>query len=304
MTGLDQLERSLKAADPVGAGGDPEPDLIQQAQAIMDHDPTARPVALRRRRRRLAPLVAAAGVLAMAIAVAFAVLPNSGDTGLPRPVAAFANQLDERKGVLHLRTAPERPLPEPGLPDLPDMGFADEVWLDLGGSGWRSVRTIYRGPDKGDTNENYADERGVHAVRHSEHSVVPPERLKSDYLRDPWANGVIAEPLELVRNGQLEVVGDETINGTPAYVVVVKRNDPKVVPETGDDLSNVRIYIAKDDGALLRVQFRWRMGIWDPRKPDDQQSYSMRTVVRDYPVYEILAPTPENLALTRPPADR
>lgn len=310
MTELDQLERSLRAADPVGAGDEPPPDLIVQAQAIMDRDRPARPLPVRRR-RRLVPLAATAGALAVGIAVAFAVLPGSERTGLPRPVAAFAQQLDERRGVLHLRMSGDRALPEPGLPDLPDPGIEDEIWLDLGGTGWRHVRTITTGSVKGGTVEQYADERGVHLVPHGDlpecagdrprrgsACFVPtqsPEDAWQDYLHKP-VSGVIAEPSELVRSGQLEIVGEETINGRPAYVVAVKRNRPAIVPDT-DDPRNARIYIAKDDGDLLRVRFRMRAGITEDETP-------MRTFVRDYPLYEILPSTPENLALIRPPASR
>jgi hypothetical protein len=129
--------------------------------------------------------------------------------------------------------------------------------------------------------------------------LVPqtPDRLKPDYLRNPWVGNVIVDPMDLVRSGQLEVVGEETINGRPAYVVVVRRNEPKVAPDTGDGISDFRLYIAKDDGDLLRVQYRTHAGA-------TEKDFPIRTFVRDYPVYEVLAPTPENLALIRPHAGR
>ena len=81
----------------------------------------------------------------------------------------------------------------------------------------------------------------------------------------PWRAAVVVDPVRLVREGRLTVVGEATVRGRPAHLVVV---DP-------DPSINTRFYIARDDGDLLRITHR------------RERAGRLRTVVQDYLVYEV-----------------
>jgi hypothetical protein len=150
------------------------------------------------------------------------------------------------------------------MSDLPPSGWSDEVWLDLGGSGWRAARTTGDGGF-----EQVADERGISTYARGglvDHDAADGEA--PDYLMRPWRAGVVVDPVRLVREGRLEVVSEAQVEGRPAYLVVV---DP-------DPSQNTRLYIAQDDGTLLRLTHR------------RERRGRVRMVVQDYSVFEVGGP--------------
>ena len=91
----------------------------------------------------------------------------------------------------------------------------------------------------------------------------------------PWRAGVVVDPVRLVREGRLEVVSEAEVDGRPAHLVVV---DP-------DPSQNTRLYIAQDDGTLLRLTHR------------RERRGRLRMVVQDYVVFEVGGRRPQlNLA--------
>jgi hypothetical protein len=202
------------------------------------------------------------------VAVGLAVLsPRDGPRDrLPAPVEAFESRLEAAHGTLHVVTDEIRVAPEPGLPDLPPAGFSDEVWLDLGGGGWRAHRTTRDGGL-----QQLADERGIHTFTRDGRSALRPAP-SSDFLLRPWVEGAVVDPVRLVRGSELRVTGEETVRGQAAYVV---EPDP---PE------GIRMYVARDDGKLLRVTQRRR------------RADRMRTEVQDYLVFEVRVEPPRSLA--------
>jgi hypothetical protein len=168
--------------------------------------------------------------------------------------------------VLHVVTDEVRIQPEPGLPDLPPAGFSDEIWLDLGGRGWSAHRTTRDGGL-----QQVADARGIRTFTRDGRSELHALRSR-DYLMRPWVEGAVVDPVRLVRERPLRVTGEDSVGGQAAYVV-------EPVPAEG-----VRLYVAKEDGELLRVTQRRRRG------------GRMRTEVQDYLVFELRVPPPRNLA--------
>ena len=90
----------------------------------------------------------------------------------------------------------------------------------------------------------------------------------------PWRAGIVVDPVRLVREGRLQVVGTGTVRGRPAHLVTV---DP------GPSL-NTLVYVAPDDGDLLRVRHR------------RERAGRLRTIVQDYLVFEVERRGPPNLA--------
>jgi hypothetical protein len=193
-----------------------------------------------------------------------------GGVELPEAVESFEDQLEAQRGVLHVVTEEIRVVSEPNMPDLPPAGWSDEVWLDLGGSGWRAQRTTGDGGF-----EQIADARGVRTYARGglvDHDAADGEA--PDFLMRPWRAGMVLDPVRLVREGRLEVVSEAKVDGRPAYLVVV---DP-------DPSQNTRLYIAQDDGALLRLTHR------------RERAGRLRMVVQDYAVFEVERRGPPNLA--------
>jgi hypothetical protein len=193
-----------------------------------------------------------------------AVFAGCGGSDLPGPVESFERELEATHGVLHVVTEQIRVVSEPNMPDLPPSGWSDEVWLDLGGSGWRAQRTTGDGGF-----EQIADERGIRTYARGglvDHDAADGEA--ADYLMRPWRAGVVLDPVRLVREGRLEVVSEARVEGRPAYLVVV---DP-------DPSQNTRLYIARDDGTLLRLTHR------------RERRGRVRMVVQDYAVFEVGGP--------------
>jgi len=189
---------------------------------------------------------------------------------LPRSVEAFEEGLEARSGVLHVVTDEIRVVPEPNMPDLPPAGWSDEVWLDLGGSGWRAQRTTRDGGF-----EQVADARGVATYARGglvDHDSADGEA--PDFLMRPWRAGIVLDPVRVVREGRLDVVSEAEVDGRPAYLVVV---DP-------DPSRSTRLYIAQDDGTLLRLTHR------------RERRGRVRMVVQDYAVFEVERRGPPNLA--------
>jgi hypothetical protein len=184
-----------------------------------------------------------------------------GGSGLPDAVQSFERELEATHGVLHVVTEEIRVVPEPNMPDLPPSGWSDEVWLDLGGSGWRAKRTTRDGGF-----EQVADERGVRTyTRGGFVGFDSAEGEDPDFLMRPWRAGVVVDPVRLVREGRLEVVAEAEVGGRPAYLVVV---DP-------DPSRNTRLYVAQDDGSLLRLTHR------------RERAGRVRMIVQDYAVFEV-----------------
>jgi hypothetical protein len=207
---------------------------------------------------------------AVALAVLLALTGCARDDDeLPTSVQAFERRLEAPRGVLHVVTDELRVLPEARAPDLPPGGWTDEIWLDLGGSGWRAHRTTRDGGFL-----QIADERGVRTYTRfgfTGHNAAKAEH--PDFLMRPWRAGVVVDPVALVREGHLSVVGRATIRGRPAYITVV---DP-------DPSRNTRLYIARDDGDLLRILHR------------TERAGRERTIVQDYLVFEVGGQRPRNL---------
>jgi hypothetical protein len=192
------------------------------------------------------------------------VFAGCGGSDLPDAVESFERELEATDGVLHVVTEQIRVVSEPNMPDLPPSGWSDEVWLDLGGSGWRAARTTGDGGF-----EQIADERGIRTYARGglvDHDAADGEA--PDYLMRPWLAGVVLDPVRLVREGRLEVVAEANVAGRPAYLVVV---DP-------DPSQNTRLYIAQDDGTLLRLTHR------------RERRGRVRMVVQDYAVFEVGGP--------------
>jgi len=213
-------------------------------------------------------------VLPLAAVLALTGCGGSGDD-LPQAVEAFERRLEASRGVLHVVTDELRVLSEPRAPDLPPGGWSEEVWLDLGGRGWRAHRTSRHGGLL-----QVADERGIRTATRSGFTGSDGAlREDPDYLMRPWRTSLVIDPVRLVREGRLTVVGRATVRDRPAHLVIV---DP-------DPARNTRLYIARDDGDLLRIVHR------------AERSGRLRTIVRDFLLYEVTGQGPPNLAelLTR-----
>ena len=207
--------------------------------------------------------------LAVALLLLLAGCGGSGDD-LPDAVQSFERNLEAPRGVLHVVTEEIRVVSEPNMPDLPPSGWTDEVWLDLGGSGWRAHRTTRDGGF-----EQVADERGVRTYVRGDHVALDSaEGEAPDFLMRPWRAGVVVDPVRLVRDGRLRLVAEAEVEGRAAYLVVV---DP-------DPSQNTRLYVAQDDGTLLRLTHR------------RERAGRMRMVVQDYAVFEVGVRPQLNLA--------
>jgi hypothetical protein len=206
----------------------------------------------------------------LAVAVLVVLAGCGGGDELPESVRTFEQRLEAPRGVLHVVTEEIRVVPEPNMPDLPLGGWSDEVWLDLAGSGWRAHRTTRDGGF-----EQVADEQGVRTYARG--GLVGRDAAAGedpDFLMRPWRAGVVVDPVRLVREGRLEVVSEAEVDGRPAYLAVV---DP-------DPSQNTRLYIAQDDGTLLRLTHR------------RERRGRLRMVVQDYVVFEVDRGGPPNLA--------
>ena len=192
------------------------------------------------------------------------VFAGCGGSDQPDAVRSFERDLEATHGVLHVVTEEIRVVPEPNMPNLPPSGWTDEVWLDLGGAGWRAHRTTRDGGF-----EQVADARGVTTYTHGRYvGFDSAEGEDPAYLMRPWRAGVVLDPVQLVREGRLEVVAEAEVGGRPAYLAVV---DP-------DPSQSTRLYIAQDDGSLLRLTHR------------RERRGRLRMVVQDYAVFEVGGP--------------
>lgn len=207
-------------------------------------------------------------VVALALLLAVAGC-GSREEEMPDAVAAFERRLEAPSGTLHVVTDELRALPEPRSPDPPPAGWSDEVWLDLGGGGWRAHRITRDGGFL-----QIADERGIRTYTRfgfTDHDGADGEH--PEYLMRPWRAAPVVDPVRLVRQGRLSVVGRATIRDRPAHLVVVEP-DPTL---------STRLYVARDDGDLLRIAHRSE---WGGR---------MRTIVQDYVLFEVTGQRPRNL---------
>lgn len=205
----------------------------------------------------------------VATALALAVAGCGGrDDELPAAVAALERQLEAPRGVLHVVTDELRVVSEPRMPDLPPGGWSDEVWLDLGGHGWRAQRTTRDGGF-----EQVADERGVRTFARGGY-VGMHGGDDADFLMRPWRAASVIDPVRVVREGELTVVGRATVRDRPAYIVVV----------APDPALNTRLYVARDDGDLLRITHR------------RERAGRLRTIVQDYVLFEVIVRRPRSVA--------
>ena len=208
-------------------------------------------------------------VVPLAVILALTGCGDGVDDGLPASVEAFEQRLEAPRGVLHVVTDEVRVLPEPRAPDLPPGGWRDEVWLDLGGAGWRAHRITRDGGFL-----QIADERGVRTyTRWGFTGRNPAGHEHPDFLMRPWRAAVVVDPVGLVREGRLTAVGRATIRGRAAHIAVVEP----------DPSQNTRLYIARDDGDLLRILHR------------RVRAGRMRTIVQDYLLFEVAGQRPRNL---------
>ncbi len=189
---------------------------------------------------------------------------------LPDGVETLEQRLEASNGVLHVVTDRLRVVSEDRMPDLPRGGWSDEIWLDLGGAGWRAHRTTGDGGF-----EQVADARGVRTyVRGTFAGLDTADGEAPDFLLRPWRAGIVVDPVRAVRDGRLSLIGAATVRGRPAHIVAVEP-DPSL---------NTRLYVARDDGDLLRLTHR------------RERHGRMRTVVQDYLVFEVSAQRRINLA--------
>jgi hypothetical protein len=189
---------------------------------------------------------------------------------LPQGVEAFEQRLEASNGVLHVVTDELRVVREDRMPDLPPGGWSDEIWLDLGGAGWRAHRTTRDGGF-----EQVADARGVRTYTRGGFAGLDSAAGEApDFRLRPWRAGIVVDPVRLVREGRLTVVGQATVRGRPAHIVTV---DP-------DPSLNTRLYVERDDGDLLRLTHR------------RERAGRVRTVVQDYLVFEVRDQRRLNLA--------
>jgi hypothetical protein len=152
------------------------------------------------------------------VVLALAGCGGSGDDELPAVVQEFERSLETRRGVLHVVTDELRVVSERFMPDLPPAGWSDEVWLDLGGRGWRAHRTTRDGGFL-----QVADERGVRTyTRFGFTGYDSAAGEGHDYLMRPWRAAVVVDPVRLVREGRLTAVGRATVRDRPAHLVVVE----------------------------------------------------------------------------------
>ena len=107
----------------------------------------------------------------------------------------------------------------------------------------------------------------------------PADRARADFLMRPWRAAVVVDPVGLVREGRLTAVGRATIRGRAAHIAVVEP-DPSL---------NTRLYIARDDGDLLRILHR------------RVRAGRMRTIVQDYLVFEVRGQRPPQPRRVPPP---
>jgi hypothetical protein len=204
------------------------------------------------------------------LALALLLAGCGGGDELPDAVRDFERRLEGRGGILHVVTDEIRVVREERAPDLPPAGWSDEIWLDLGGGGWRAHRTTRDGGF-----QQIADARGVRTFTSSGFSGLDSADGEApDFLMRPWRARIVLDPVRLVREGRLQVVGEATVRGRPAYLVTV---DPDPSP-------NTRLYVARDDGDLLRLTHR------------RERAGRLRTIVQDYLVFEIERRGPPNLA--------
>jgi len=207
--------------------------------------------------------------LVLAATLALAGCGGAADD-LPRSVRDFEDRLEAHDGILHVVTDEIRVLSEANAPDLPPGGWSDEIWLDLGGGGWRAHRTTRDGGF-----EQVADRRGIRTyTRGGFVGLDEADGEAPDFLMRPWRAGIVVDPVRLVREGRLQVVGEATVRGRPAHMVTVEP-DPSI---------GTRLYIARDDGDLLRIRHR------------RERAGRLRTVVQDYLVFEIERRGRPNLA--------
>ena len=207
---------------------------------------------------------------AVALLLVLAGCGANSDDDLPRTVQTFERKLEAPRGVLHVVTDEVRVISEPNMPDLPPSGWSDEVWLDLGGAGWRAQRTTRDGGF-----EQVADERGVRTyLRGGLVDVDEADGEAPDFLLRPWRASIVIDPVRLVREGRLTVVGEATVRGRRAHIVLV---DP-------DPSQDTRLYVARDDGDLLRILHR------------RERAGRMRAVAQDYLLFEVGTPQPRTLA--------
>lgn len=208
-------------------------------------------------------------VLALAATLALAGCGGGSPDDLPDAVRTFERRLEAPRGLLHVVTDEIRFVHEDRMPDLPPGGWSDEIWLDLGGAGWRAHRTTRDGGL-----EQVADARGVRTYVRGRFAGLDEADGEQDFLMRPWRAGIVVDPVRLVREGRLQVVGTGTVRGRPAHLVTV---DP-------DPSLNTLLYVARDDGDLLRVRHR------------REHAGRLRTIVQDYLVFEVERRGPPNLA--------
>lgn len=189
--------------------------------------------------------------------------------------------------VVHIETTAARVLPMAGHPDLPSSygNWHDEVWFQLDGSGWRAVRTF--GDDA--AVQNVADARGI-TVRQlltGETSFQSASEAPRNFLGRPLVDGIVVEPLTALARGELQLVGETTVRGEPAYELA----------RPADGTANRdRWFAAKDDGALLRSQSREWIVVGDVPADDREATTKLidselRTIVKDVVTYERLEET-------------
>jgi hypothetical protein len=84
----------------------------------------------------------------------------------------------------------------------------------------------------------------------------------------------IVDPVRLVREGRLRVAAETRLRGREAYIVLVEPD-----PSTG-----TRLYVAADDGDLLRITHR------------RERAGRVRMLIQDYLVYEAGVQRPRSIA--------
>jgi hypothetical protein len=247
----DDLIDRLEAADPAAElEAYSETEVQAQLQAIR----SAQPRIPRRRRRTTALALAATGL----VAVALALLPADRQHRLPGPVEALAAKLAVPGGILHT-------VSDSGL-------FRTERWQALDGHASRELTRL----GGGYALETVEDRHGTAVYSQRDDRLTRYARTDDgprDGGADCWTCLVLAFD-EHVRDGTLRRSGEATIQGRAAIVVTVE-------PQLTDD-EPARLYVAADDGTLLRIEM---------------DTARARPIRQDFVGFEVLEDTAANRGL-------
>ncbi|WP_026910512.1 hypothetical protein [Patulibacter minatonensis] len=240
-----------RAAAPAPAGA------VGSSDRARPRDARPRPA-----RRRLAVGLATVAALTGGITVASLAVDASGprsgiSASLPGAVTAMADQIAERKGILHVVVgdisyrAPDGATSD----DFDDPRLHDEAWVALDGTGWRD-RVV---DDTGATaNDGLQLADGTEQIRRRNGSIgtnTAPRGLSKEARlpRQAWGSFVGAQLMDV---GKLKRIGEETLDGVRVVLVSDER--------LSDERRTVTYAFDEESGALKQVRDRLKLPTgWD-----------------------------------------